>query len=401
VLNAKNHEREAEIVAMAGQKGAVTISTNMAGRGTDIVLGPGVAEKGGLHIVGTERHEARRIDNQLAGRSGRQGDPGSSRFFLSFEDEIMRLFIPEWIGGFLQRHTIPEGEAIEHSMVTKAISRAQKKVEERNFEIRKDLLEFDEVMDQQRKVIYSQRQKVLLGENLKDMILDMMDERIVAAVETYCGARRDDWDLAGLTAWAREKFGLEITETDLTGKSLQQTEELVYDKALARYTQKEKDLGEEPMRHLEKFLLLRSIDSKWKDHLYRMDQLRSGIYLRSYAQVEPIIAYKQEGSHNFGETLDAIQEEVTDLIFKVRHEERAEERLARVWRVEELIHREFAGIARQQKAALAASEAAGEEAPQPFVRKKPKVGRNAPCPCGSGKKYKHCCWDKDHARIGA
>ncbi|KPJ62721.1 MAG: hypothetical protein AMS15_03025 [Planctomycetes bacterium DG_23] len=401
VLNAKHHQREAQIVAKAGEPGRVTIATNMAGRGTDIVLGPGVAKEGGLHIVGTERHEARRIDNQLAGRSGRQGDPGSSRFFLSFEDEIMRLFIPEWIGTFMQRHTIPEGEAIEHSMVTKAISRAQKKVEERNFEIRKDLLEFDEVMDQQRKIIYSQRQKVLLGEDLKDMILDMIDERIVDGVETFIAGQREEWDFAGLIAWARKKFGLEIIEADLAGKSREEIEEFLYDKVLARYTQKEKDLGEEAMRHLEKFLLLRSIDSKWKDHLYRMDQLRSGIYLRSYAQVEPIIAYKQEGSRSFGETLDSVQEEVTDLIFKVSAEERAEESLAGLWRVERLIHREFAGISRQQQAALAASEAAAEERPQPFVRKKPKVGRNAPCPCGSGKKYKHCCWDKDHAGIGA
>jgi len=401
VLNAKHHQREAQIVATAGQSNRVTIATNMAGRGTDIVLGQGVAESGGLHIVGTERHEARRIDNQLSGRAGRQGDPGSSRFFLSFEDEIMRLFIPEWIGGFLQRHTVAEGEAIEHSMVTKAIGRAQKKVEERNFQIRKDLLEFDEVMDQQRKLIYSQRQKVLLGEGLKDMILDMMYERIEIAVETYCGARRDEWDFDGLIAWARKKFGLEITEADFAGKSPQEIEEFLYHRALARYTQKEKDLDEEAMRYLERFLLLSSIDSKWKDHLYRMDQLRSGIYLRSYAQVEPIIAYKQEGSRNFGEMLDSIQEEVTDLIFKVRPQERAEERLARLWQVEELIHREFAGISRQQKAALAASETAGEERPQPFIRKRPKVGRNAPCPCGSGRKYKHCCWDKDHARIGA
>jgi len=401
VLNAKHHEREALIVAKAGQPSRVTIATNMAGRGTDIVLGRGVAESGGLHIVATERHEARRIDNQLSGRAGRQGDPGSSRFFLSFEDELMRLFIPEWIGGFMQRHTVAEGEAIEHSMVTKAIGRAQKKVEERNFEIRKDLLEFDEVMDQQRKLIYGQRQKVLLSEGLKDMILDMIDERIVAAVETYCAGHRDEWDFAGLIEWARKKFGLETSEADFVGKSLVEIEEFLYDRAQAAYIQKEKDLGEEAMRHLERFLLLRSIDSKWKDHLYRMDQLRSGIYLRSYAQVEPIIAYKQEGSRNFGETLDSIQEEVTDLIFKVGPEERAEESLARLWRVEELIHREFAGISRQQKAALAASETAGEERPRPFVRKTPKVGRNAPCPCGSGKKYKHCCWDKDHGKLGA
>ena len=401
VLNAKHHEREAQIVTKAGQPNRVTIATNMAGRGTDIVLGQGVAQSGGLHIVGTERHEARRIDNQLSGRAGRQGDPGSSRFFLSFEDEIMRLFIPEWISGFMQRHTVAEGEAIEHSMVTKAIGRAQKKVEERNFEIRKDLLQFDEVMDQQRKLIYSQRQKVLLGEGLKDMILDMIDERIVAAVETYLSGHRDEWDFAGLIAWARKKFGLQITEADFTGKSLQEIEEFLFDKGQAAYAQKEKSLGEEAIRHLERFLLLRSIDSKWKDHLYRMDQLRSGIYLRSYAQVEPIIAYKQEGSRNFGETLDSIQEEVTDLIFKVRPEMQAEESLARLWRVEELIHREFTGISRQQKAALAASETAGEERPRPFIRKRPKVGRNAPCPCGSGKKYKHCCWDKDHGKLGA
>src|SRR3989338_6102736 len=289
VLNAKHHEREAQIVAKAGQMSHVTVSTNMAGRGTDIILGAGVAELGGLHVVGTERHEARRIDNQLRGRSGRQGDPGSSRFYVSLEDDLMRLFASERVSSILQRLGMEEGMAIEHSMVTNAIERAQRKVEEHNFEIRKHLLEYDEVMDEQRKTIYAWRQKCLEGKDLKEGVLKMIKDSVLDEVDYYMGVKEEgeSWDTNGLLEWFGTKFRAEVTLDEIAGKTKEEIEGLLTTRAQELYQQRVREIGEEEVLRLEQILLLEKIDAKWKDHLYAMDHLKSGIGLRGYAQIDP------------------------------------------------------------------------------------------------------------------
>ena len=402
VLNAKNHEREAAIIAKAGQKGNVTIATNMAGRGTDIVLGEGVRELGGLHVLGTERHEARRIDNQLRGRTGRQGDPGSSRFYVSLEDDLMRIFAPERVGGILRKFGMTDGMAIEHSMVSKSIERAQKKVEQHNFEIRKNLLEYDEVMDEQRKTIYTWRQRVLAQEALRDDLLRMIEESIVETVDGYIDPKlhTDEWDVDGLLNWYKQKFGIKIDLKEHNIETKDNIEDLLLDTASNAYEDKEKEIGEEELRKIEQILLLEKVDTKWKDHLYAMDHLKSGIGLRGYAQVDPKIEYKREALIMFETMMASIREEVTDLIFKLRV--RAESIDSKnVWNADNFVYQDSLNTMpempapkrepmRERVETATTNSGQAEQRPEP-IRAAVKVGRNQPCPCGSGRKYKQCC----------
>ncbi len=397
VLNAKQHEREASIVANAGFAGNVTIATNMAGRGTDIVLGEGVAASGGLHIIGTERHEARRIDNQLRGRAGRQGDPGSSRFFVSLEDDLMRLFASERVASMLKRFGMEEGMAIEHSMISKSIERAQKKVEQHNFEIRKHLLEYDEVMDEQRKTIYALRQRALAGDDLRDYIVEMIEETILDAVYYYLNEKTysESWDINGLKDWFKVKVDKDINVEENTEQTRDEIGDDLIKLALEAYENKEKEISNEQMRLLEQILLLGKIDSKWKDHLYAMDHLKSGIGLRGYAQVDPKVEYKREGLAMFQTMECTIREEITDLIFKVRLSSESDNQPKNIWNEDNFVYQDanftssLANTSQAQEQAIENSESKGEKL-EP-VRVAAKVGRNQPCPCGSGKKYKQCC----------
>lgn len=398
VLNAKQHEREAHIVAKAGQRGNVTIATNMAGRGTDIVLGEGIAALGGLHIIGSERHEARRIDNQLRGRAGRQGDPGSSRFYVSLQDDLMRIFASERVSSLLKTFGMEEGMAIEHSMVTRSIERAQKKVEEHNFEIRKHLLEYDEVMDQQRKTIYSLRQDVLEGKNISDYIFRMMEDSVreitAFAYDTKNGKEEDPFDLAD---WFRQKYGLSLDLNEVEEKTRENIEDFLIQKAEEAYKAKEDTIGKEEMEKIAQILLLEKIDTKWKDHLYAMDHLRSGIGLRGYAQVDPRIEYKRDALAMFENMNLSIRDEVTDLIFKLQLGKEAERK--DVWHPDHYVHQEVSGLKTMQEPPVSAgvpqhipaeSEEQAERKTEP-LKIGIKTGRNQPCPCGSGKKFKQCC----------
>ncbi len=391
VLNAKQHEREAAIVADAGQRGNVTIATNMAGRGTDIVLGEGVAELGGLHIIGTDRHEARRIDNQLRGRSGRQGDPGSSRFYASLEDDLMRLFASERVSSLLKRFGMDEGMAIEHPMITKSIERAQKKVEQHNFEIRKHLLDYDEVMDEQRKAVYTLRQKVLKGENIRDDVVNMIEETVLDSVYYYLDTKvyNESWDIKGLTGWFKLKFERDVEVKENTEKNRDDIGELLKNEAVNAFEEKENEIGQREMEMLEQMLLLSKIDGKWKDHLYAMDHLKSGIGLRGYAQVDPKVEYKREALQMFETMQCSIREEITDLLFKVKLSENATGEAKDVWKEDKFQYQDFSRLEESQEKAIENSEV-GEEKLEP-VRVEVKVGRNQPCPCGSGKKHKQCC----------
>ena len=395
VLNAKHHEREAQIVAKAGQESTVTIATNMAGRGTDIILGEGVAINGGLHILGTERHEARRIDNQLRGRSGRQGDPGSSQFILSLEDTLLRLFAPDWVRAILYKLGMKEGQPIESRMISNAIEKAQKKMEAHNFDIRKHLLEYDQVMNEQRKIIYGQRQQALKGEALKEIVLEMIEERVLNAIDTFLPKEMgvQGWDYEGLAGWTRRKFNLDLKIDEIKGKTVEQIESHILNNVKTHYEERESKITPDYMRKLERYILLDKIDEKWKDHLLGMDHLKSGIGLRGYAQVDPKQEYKREGYRLFDQLLAAIKDEVTDLIFKVKFEESVDEKLGQIWQPTDFVHKEinsFEGV--EQSAARGADGPAqpAVEKPKP-ARTETKVGRNDPCPCGSGKKHKKCC----------
>lgn len=399
VLNAKQHEREAHIVAKAGQHGNVTIATNMAGRGTDIVLGEGVAALGGLHIIGTERHEARRIDNQLRGRAGRQGDPGSSRFYASLQDDLMRIFASDRVSSLLKTLGMEEGMAIEHSMVSNAIERAQKKVEEHNFEIRKHLLEYDEVMDQQRKTIYTLRQNVLEGKYLHEYIIQMMEDSIkemVAFAYDTKSSKDDEESPFDLEAWFKQKFGLTIDLNEGEEKTRQNVEEFLIKKAQEAYEAKENTVGKGNMEKITQVLLLEKIDTKWKDHLYAMDHLRSGIGLRGYAQVDPRIEYKREALGMFESMNLSIRDDVTDLIFKLQVGEEVERK--NIWHPDHYVHQEVTGLEKIQESPAAVSMQSSSVNSEEQVERKiepikvgVKVGRNQPCPCGSGRKYKQCC----------
>jgi len=370
VLNAKYHEQEAEIVAQAGQKGMVTIATNMAGRGTDIVLGEGVKDLGGLYIIGTERHEARRIDNQLRGRSGRQGDPGVTQFYISLEDDLMRLFGSENILGLMDKLGMDDSIPIENNIISRGIENAQKKVEARNFDIRKHVLEYDDIMNQQREVIYAQRRKVLTGENIKESILDMIKKVVDRTVDSFAGEipYPEEWDLQGLLNAAEQSFLYknQIKAEKLASMEAQEAREFLKDEALRFYAVREKELGEENLRELERLALLKVVDAKWMDHLDAMDQLRQGIYLRAYGQRDPLTEYKFEAYDMFNQMIEEIQQDTVRYIYRVNIVERSEERT-------DVVENKYAD----------------EEAKKP-VRSK-KIGRNDLCPCGSGKKYKKCC----------
>ena len=376
VLNAKYHEKEAEIVAQAGQQGQVTIATNMAGRGTDIVLGSGVPALGGLHIVATERHESRRIDNQLRGRSGRQGDPGSSRFFLSLEDDLMRLFGSANIATVMDKLGMEENDPIEHPLITKSIEQAQKKVEGRNFDIRKYILEYDDVMNQQREVIYDQRRKILTGNSMRDNIFDMISKVADRGMELYANEKvyPEEWDYEGLIEFCEGFFAPEgvMTRTSLENFNRPELKEELIRVATVAYDQREAAFGSDNMRELERVVMLKVVDAKWMDHLDAMEMLREGIGLRAYGQKNPLIEYKFEAYDMFEAMIANIQEDIVRYMFRVNivadHQPQANDHL-------------------QHAKAHHGDE---EEQQQPVVNKD-TTGRNDLCPCGSGKKYKKCC----------
>ena len=402
VLNAKQHQREAEIVAHAGLPGTITIATNMAGRGTDIKLGPGVKDAGGLHIVGTERHEARRIDRQLRGRAGRQGDPGSSKFFLSLEDDLMRLFGSDRIASIMERMGLKEGEVIQHPMITRSVERAQKKVEENNFGIRKRLLEYDNVMNQQREVIYTRRRRALLGERIKDDILDLLEEFSQGLVDKYYG----DGDLKGMQDDVRAQL---LVDLQLDPQRFQDigpdgAKDEIIKGATEFYKRKEEKLGSELMASIEKMVVLQVIDEKWKDHLREMDDLKEGIHLRAYGQKDPIVEYKTEAFRMFIELLEQLNTEILTTVFRLYPAPTQQLPIRGPQRPQQmrLTHDASAGMGfhgnREPIPGGAGQEAAGGRQggpsgppakPQP-VQVGEKIGRNDPCPCGSGKKYKHC-----------
>ncbi|WP_161864994.1 preprotein translocase subunit SecA [Pseudomonas yangonensis] len=434
VLNAKFHDKEAEIIAQAGRPGALTIATNMAGRGTDILLGGNwevevaalenptdeqiaqikaewqkrhqqVIEAGGLHVIASERHESRRIDNQLRGRAGRQGDPGSSRFYLSLEDNLMRIFASDRVKNFMKALGMQSGEAIEHRMVTNAIEKAQRKVEGRNFDMRKQLLEFDDVANEQRKVIYHMRNSLLAAENVGDTIAEFREEVLTAAVNNHIPPQSmpEQWDVAGLESTLQSDFGLKLPIQqwlDEDDKLYEETlRERILAELLAAYNEKETQASAEALRTFEKQILLRVLDDLWKDHLSTMDHLRHGIHLRGYAQKNPKQEYKRESFALFQELLESIKRDTIRVLshVQVRREDPAEE--------EARLRREAEALAERMQfqhadaSALEAEQSSSEEgdvavAAAP-VRSEPKVGRNEPCPCGSGKKYKHC-----HGQIG-
>jgi preprotein translocase subunit SecA len=357
---------------LAGQKGAVTISTNMAGRGTDIILGSEVQELGGLMILGTERHESRRIDNQLRGRSGRQGDPGASRFFVSLEDDLMRLFGSEKIMKVVETLGMDDEMNIEHALLSKSIENAQKKVEGRNFDIRKHVLQYDNVMNKQREVIYAQRRKVLTGENIKDNVMDMIKDLVSDAVAAYTvgSEYQEEWDLKGLQDFLHPIFlpSNAFTQEQLLSFTREELKEELVKIASSRYEQQEQQFGEENMRELERVILLKTVDTKWIDHIDAMDQLREGIGLRAYGQQDPVQAYQMEGYDMFQQLINSIKEDTVRYILNAR--------------VGNLPERE------QVAEAVTTNQ---EDAVRTPVVKEEKIGRNDSCPCGSGKKYKKCC----------
>ena len=391
VLNAKQHEREAEIIANAGQNAAVTIATNMAGRGTDIKLGAGVLGLGGLHVVGTERHEARRIDNQLRGRCGRQGDPGSTRFFLALDDDLMRRFASDNVAAMLKKLGLGDGQAIEHKWINKSIANAQKKVENRNFEIRKNLLEYDNVMNDQRTLIYDKRKQILEGKELRAMVDSMFAEVTGIAVDGYLDQDLPftEWDWDALASWFSRKTG-ESVKFDRNMKDADEVCDFVEGKVKEIYDGCYARSGDEQMAALERYLLLNAFDVKWKEHLANMDALKAGIGLRGYAQVDPKIEYKREAYQTFDEMVKSISEEVTDYILRV--EIRSEEAESRdVWQDQQASHEQFGQYesSRSQNDAAITQDQSSKPI-KPFVREEKKVGRNDPCPCGSNKKYKKC-----------
>ena len=380
VLNAKNHEKEAEIIAQAGQMGAVTISTNMAGRGTDIVLGDGVTELGGLHILGTERHESRRIDNQLRGRSGRQGDPGSSRFYLALEDDLLRIFGGERITGIMEKLGMEEGEPIEHNMISRAIENAQSKVEGHNFDIRKQLLEYDDVMNQQREVIYRQRREALSGKDLKAEVQEMVRDKAEMIADNFAADQphAEEWDLKEIRDAVYQQFNFRLNgfdEQTLDGLNRDGLAEMIYQEAEKIYQEREAAVGSEEFRQLERLVMLQTVDNLWKDHLLSMDHLKEGIGLRGYAQQNPLTVYKKEGFELFQDMIERVKEETLGILYRIQ--------IAEPKRIDEY---------RQPKQQQLAFSGGGEvEQKKPTKRSAKKIGRNAPCPCGSGKKYKKCC----------
>jgi preprotein translocase subunit SecA len=370
VLNAKQHEKEAQIVAHAGQMGMLTIATNMAGRGTDIVLGEGVVERGGLHILGTERHESRRIDNQLRGRSGRQGDPGTSRFYLSLEDDLLRIFGSDRIKGLMGRLGMDDGEPIEHRLVSNAIEKAQKRVEGHNFDIRKQLIEYDDVMNKQREVIYAQRRQILGGKTLEDDLMDMAAELVDEIVAEYTANKLpEEWDQKSFGDAFYKQFGFRVSLENLDGD----LSEVLYDLVKSRFAAKSQEIGPEVFQQLQQMIMLQIVDNHWKEHLLSMDHLRDGIGLRGYGQKDPLREYQREGYDMFMDLIHRIQADSVGTLFHLQVQP----------------HHEPPPEARPKATPMAFSH--GDSAPQPKQRPNKKVGRNDPCPCGSGKKYKKCC----------
>ncbi len=429
VLNAKQHEREALIVAEAGRPGAVTIATNMAGRGTDIVLGGNleveitqlgadaeparieatradqkarheqVLAAGGLRVIGTERHESRRIDNQLRGRSGRQGDPGSSRFYLSLEDNLMRIFASDRVSGLMKKLGMEEGEAIEHAWINKAIENAQRKVEGRNFDIRKSLLEYDDVANDQRKVVYQQRDELMNTDDIAETISELRHVVVNQVIDVYIPPQslEEQWDVPGLTEALQTKFSLDAPvrqwlddEEELHEEPLRQR---ILDEITAIYQDKAQKIGDEQIRHIEKSVMLSILDSHWKEHLAAMDYLRQGIHLRGYAQKNPKQEYKREAFEMFSRMLDAIQQEVIEVLCRLQLQApppvipEPETDISAF----NFKHETFSGFDHQESDPEQPEQVPENDAQRPFVRADRKVGRNEPCPCGSGKKYKHCC----------
>jgi preprotein translocase subunit SecA len=411
VLNAKHHEREAEIIAEAGRLGAVTIATNMAGRGTDIILGgrdctpeerQKVVELGGLRVIGTERHESRRIDNQLRGRSGRQGDPGQTQFFISLEDDLMRRFGGDRIQGLVGKLGMGEDVPLEASMLTKSIENAQKRVEGRNFSIRKYVLQYDDVMNKQREIIYGERRRVLFGEDLKDHILSMAEEIVSEQIDFSTSASKyaEEWNLEELAKSLRKYFG-KFPDYDYTDDDIQDlTPEKLHEDTMVRvrqiYDDKEQEIGAERMRELERMILLRVVDNKWMDHIDAMDQLRHGIGLRALGQQDPASAYADEGFEMFEMMIRAIKEDTVRFCFNVTIQTQTQRKQVieiGVARKDEF--EDSDDVAEDSGPAVQRIPAAAKVPERPVkqetVRKQPTVGRNDPCPCGSGKKYKKCC----------
>jgi preprotein translocase subunit SecA len=429
VLNAKQHEREAHIVENAGMPGAVTIATNMAGRGTDIVLGGnlsaelaalgedvGDAEKeqiraawltrheqvvaaGGLHVIGSERHESRRIDNQLRGRSGRQGDPGSSRFYLSLEDDLMRIFASERVAGLMQKLGMEEGEAIEHPWVTRSIESAQRKVEGRNFDIRKEILAYDDVANDQRKVVYAQRNELMAAEDISDIIAAIRADIINDAVNQYIPPKtmEEQWDVKGLELHLQQELNLSMPLAEMLNndRSLNESKlrQLIIEKAAQESDAKADSIGVDVIRHFEKSVMLQVLDNSWKEHLAAMDQLRQGIHLRGYGQKDPKQEYKREAFEMFNSLLEHIKLEVVTIMAKVQVTREEDVKAIDEQRQAPIeMHYEHAEAhsAFEAEAEQALPDNSSEASEQPFVRDTQKVGRNDPCPCGSGKKYKQC-----------
>jgi len=427
VLNAKQHEREAHIVENAGMPGAVTIATNMAGRGTDIVLGGNLnaelaalgedisdAEKervrgawldrhekviaaGGLHVIGSERHESRRIDNQLRGRSGRQGDPGSSRFYLALDDDLMRIFASERVAGLMQKLGMQEGEAIEHPWVTRSIESAQRKVEGRNFDIRKEILAYDDVANDQRKVVYSQRNELMAAEEVSDIITAIRADIINDAITQYIPPKtmEEQWDVKGLETYLHQELRLDIPVVDMLDKDHSLNEpklrQLIVERAKQEYEEKAATIGVDVIRHFEKSVMLQVLDNSWKEHLAAMDQLRQGIHLRGYGQKDPKQEYKREAFEMFNSLLNHIKEEVVMILAKVQVTREEDVQAIDQQRQAPIeMHYEHAEAHSAFEADQAAALPASDDSEQPFIRETQKVGRNDPCPCGSGKKYKQC-----------
>ena len=397
VLNAKHHEKEAEIVAAAGKKSSVTIATNMAGRGTDIVLEDGVPDLGGLHILGSERHESRRIDNQLRGRSGRQGDHGSSRFYISMEDDLMRIFGSDRISGIMQKLGMEEGVPIEHKLISRAIENAQKKVEGHNFDIRKHLLEYDDVMNKQREVIYEQRREVLEGKNLKERIFEMIEDLFEDSYNTFIDpeAYPEDWDVEGLKEWTSSLFSVNMSlngknllkinnqqEVEIAELTCEDLKERLLKTIKETYELREKQMGDEKIRWLEKRIMLYVIDTIWKDHLLSMDHLKEGIGLRGYAQKNPLNEYKKEGYEMFVGMIERIKQGIMEYLFRVQVATEEEQEIGFMPQQQQKMLENHGGP----------PESRGGGGVQTTVKRNTeKVGRNQPCPCGSGKKYKKCC----------
>ena len=380
VLNAKQHAREATIVSRAGQPGAVTIATNMAGRGTDIKLGEGVAAAGGLHVIGTERHESRRIDNQLRGRSGRQGDPGSSRFFVSFEDEIMRRFAPEWLPGMLEKFGMEEEQPLESKMVTRAIETSQGKVEAYNFDLRKHVVEYDDVMNTHRDMIYTERDRVLAGDDMRDTALTIVGEEIESLASSFLEAAPADPEAFHSALEAIVPLGDELPLEELEQLTSQEAVDAAIDYAEERYDALEQEVGEEQQRLVERVVLQRTIDSLWVQHLTAMDEMRQGIGLRAYGQTDPLVAYKREALDMWDQLLENLRSVVSRQIFHAR--------LTAVTRQQ---HTPSPANVRESGPGDAdGSGTGGTGTTATRQRTVKKVGRNEACPCGSGKKYKRC-----------